>query len=100
MLGGLDTTNVYALRVKGDSMIDAMIANGDIVIFRQQETANDGDMVAIWLDERGETTLKHFHHEGARIRLQPANPYLEPIYVDPAQCHVQGKVLSVIRPPR
>jgi repressor LexA len=88
---------VFALRVKGDSMIDAMISDGDIVLFRQQPTANDGDMVAVWLDERGETTLKYFYHEGERVRLQPAHPTMQPIYVNAAHCHVQGRVLSVIR---
>lgn len=102
MLGKMDTSNVYALRVKGDSMIDAMIADGDVIILKHQETANtkNGDMVAVWLDERSEMTLKYFHREGSRIRLQPANPYLEPIYVDPDHCHVQGRVLSVIRQAR
>jgi repressor LexA len=54
-------------------------------------------MVAVWLDERGETTLKRFYDEKTRIRLQPEHPTMEPIYVDPAHCHIQGKVLSVIR---
>jgi repressor LexA len=98
MLNGADPSQVFALRVKGDSMIDAMIQNGDIVIFRTQQTANDGDMVAVWLDERGETTLKYFHPEGPRIRLQPAHPTMEPIYVNAEHCHVQGRVLSVLRP--
>ncbi|MFQ3567079.1 MAG: transcriptional repressor LexA [Aggregatilineales bacterium] len=98
MLGGVDPSRVFALRVKGDSMIDAMIRNGDIVIFHKQETANNGDMVAVWLAERGETTLKYFHREGKRIRLQPAHPMMEPIYVEAAQCQIQGRVLSVIRP--
>ncbi|RMF78084.1 MAG: transcriptional repressor LexA [Chloroflexi bacterium] len=97
ILGKADPDEVYALKVKGDSMVDAMIQDGDIVIFRHQETAKNGDMVAVWLDERGETTLKHFYNEGNRIRLQPAHPTMEPIYVDPAHCHIQGKVVSVIR---
>ena len=97
LLQGTDPAEVYALRVKGDSMIDAMIANGDIVLFRKQATANNGDMVAVWLAERGETTLKRFYDEGTRIRLQPAHPTMKPIYVDPNQVHIQGKVLSVIR---
>lgn len=97
MLNGADPAQVFALKVKGDSMIDAMIQDGDIVIFRQQSTANDGDMVAVWLDERGETTLKYFHPEGARIRLQPAHPTMQPIYVNAEHCHVQGRVLSVLR---
>lgn len=97
LLGGADPGEVFALRVKGESMIDAMIQDGDIVLFRKQETASDGDMVAVWLDERGETTLKYFFHEGERIRLQPAHPTMSPIYVNAAHCHVQGRVMSVIR---
>ncbi|MFO7320681.1 MAG: transcriptional repressor LexA [Chloroflexota bacterium] len=97
LLGGADPSEVFALRVKGDSMIDAMIGDGDIVIFRKQNYAENGDMVAVWLDERGETTLKRFFHENDRIRLQPEHPTMKPIYVDPAHCHVQGRVLSVIR---
>jgi repressor LexA len=97
LLQGTDPAEVYALRVKGDSMVDAMIADGDVVLFRKQATANNGDMVAVWLDERGETTLKRFFDEGTRIRLQPAHPTMKPIYVDPNHVHIQGKVLSVIR---
>ncbi|MDX2139484.1 MAG: transcriptional repressor LexA [Chloroflexota bacterium] len=97
MLAGLDESEVFALRVKGDSMIDAMIQEGDIVLLRQQSTANNGEMVAVWLDERSEITLKYFYHEGERIRLQPAHPTMSPIYVNAANCHVQGRVVSVIR---
>lgn len=97
MLKGADPEEVFALKVKGDSMIDAMIREGDIVIMKHQETAENGDMVAVWLDERGETTLKYFFNEGSRIRLQPAHPTMEPIYVNPDTCQIRGKVLSVIR---
>lgn len=97
MLGGVDVSEVFALTVKGDSMIDAMIQNGDVVILRRAETASNGDMVAVWLDERNETTLKYFYKEGDRVRLQPAHPQMEAIYVHPATCHIQGKVLSVLR---
>ncbi len=102
MLGKVDTSDVYALRVKGDSMIDAMIADGDIIILKSQETAStkNGDMVAVWLDDRNEVTLKYFYRDGERVRLQPANPYLDPIYAEADHCHVQGKVLSVIRQAR
>lgn len=98
MLGNTDPDDVYALRVKGNSMIDAMIADGDIVLLRRVSTANNGDMVAVWLDEREETTLKRFFLENDRIRLQPENPTMQPIYVNPAHCQIQGKVVSVIRP--
>ncbi|MBZ0300920.1 MAG: transcriptional repressor LexA [Anaerolineae bacterium] len=98
MLGNANVDDVFALRVKGDSMIDAMIADGDIVLLRRVSTARNGDMVAVWLDERGETTLKRFYLEPDRIRLQPENPTMQPIYVHPAHCQIQGKVVSVIRP--
>ncbi len=97
LLGGSDPSEVFALRVRGDSMIDAMIQDGDIVLFRRQETASDGDMVAVWLDDRNETTLKYFYREGDRIRLQPAHPTMPPIYVSAAHCRVQGRVMSIIR---
>lgn len=90
------TEDLFALRVSGDSMIDAMVNDGDIVIMKQQNEARNGDMVAVWL--RGDTTtLKYFHNEGNRIRLQPANPTMDPIYVAPGDVQVQGKVLMVMR---
>jgi repressor LexA len=98
MLGRGASDEVYALEVKGNSMIDAMIADGDIVLLRHTSTASNGDMVAVWLDEREETTLKRFYQEKDMIRLQPENPTMEPIYVKADHCHVQGKVVSVIRP--
>lgn len=97
MLGGTDPAQAYALKVKGESMIDAMIREGDIVIFRKQDTAKNGDMVAVWLTDRSETTLKYFYKEGSKVKLQPAHPTMEPIYVEAKHCHIQGKVLSVIR---
>ncbi len=97
MLNNVDPSEVFALEVRGDSMIDAMISNGDIVIMQKQDTANNGDMVAVWLPEQSETTLKHFYHEGQQVRLQPAHPTMEPIYVDAHNCQIKGKVLSVIR---
>lgn len=97
LIGNADPSQVYALTVNGYSMIDAMINDGDTIILRHQETARNGEMVAVWLTERGETTLKHFYDEGARVRLQPANPTMEPIYVDKDKVQVQGKVLAVLR---
>lgn len=91
------TDDLFALRVRGDSMIDAMVKDGDIVIMRQQETARDGDMVAVWLTPGDTTTLKYFYREGDRVRLQPANAAMEPIYVAPANVRVQGKVMMVLR---
>ncbi|RME44061.1 MAG: transcriptional repressor LexA [Chloroflexi bacterium] len=88
---------VYALRVQGNSMIDALVNDGDIVILRHQQDANNGDMVAVWLEQEGETTLKRFYHEGSRIRLQPENQSMSPIYADPRNVRIQGKVIAVIR---
>lgn len=88
---------LYALRVRGDSMIDAYIADGDVVILRRQDTARNGDMVAVWLRDRQEVTLKRFYQEGRRIRLQPENPQMAPIYVRPSDVEIQGQVVGVIR---
>lgn len=89
--------DLFALRVNGDSMIDAMVSHGDIVVMRKQTEARNGDMVAVWLPNNGTTTLKYFHNEGNRVRLQPANPQMGPIYVDPGNVQVQGKVVMVVR---
>lgn len=97
LLAGNDPEQVFALKVKGESMIDAMIQEGDIVIMRRQETANQGDMVAVWLTDRSETTLKYYYPEGQHIRLQPAHPTMAPIMVNADTCLIRGKVLSVIR---
>ncbi|MBM3149924.1 MAG: repressor LexA, partial [Chloroflexi bacterium] len=92
-----DGKQVYALRVKGLSMIDALIDDGDIVLMQPANTADNGDMVAVWLKERQEVTLKKIYREPGKIRLQPANSQMTPIYVDPNEIDVQGKVVGVIR---
>jgi repressor LexA len=89
---------LYALEVEGDSMIDAMVDDGDIVIMKHTQSANNGEMVAVRLSDRDETTLKYFYRENGRVRLQPANPLVEPIILeDPSMVEVQGKVVLVIR---
>ncbi len=97
MVGTVDASQIYALTVSGQSMIDSMINDGDVVILKRQEVARNGDMVAVWLSERNETTLKHFFDEGDQVRLQPANPNMQPIYVDKDKVQVQGRVLAVLR---
>jgi repressor LexA len=92
-----DADELYALQVQGDSMIDALINDGDIVIMRHQEKAENGELVAVWLRDREETTLKQFYLENGQVRLQPANPYMEPIYIDAENVEIQGKVVLVIR---
>jgi repressor LexA len=90
--------NVFALRVKGKSMIEDLIDDGDIVFLEPVRAANDGDKVAVWLKDRGEVTLKRIYHEGSRVRLQPANSTMEPIYTAPDNVEVQGRFISSIRP--
>jgi repressor LexA len=90
--------DLFALEVQGDSMIDAMINDGDIVIMKPAAEARNGEMVAVWLDDRDETTLKYFYKENGQVRLQPANPTMKPIYIDdPSSVRIQGKVVMVIR---
>ncbi len=91
-------TDLFALEVKGDSMIDAMVNDGDIVIMKHAHEARNGELVAVWLTDREETTLKYFYLENGRVRLQPANPSMNPIYIDdPSVVEIQGKVVLVIR---
>ncbi len=93
-----DSSDLFALRVKGDSMIDAMVNDGDIVVMKKVDHARNGEMVAVWLNDRNETTLKHFYLENGRVRLQPANPTMQPIVIDdPSTVEVQGKVVLVVR---
>lgn len=92
-----DGDGVFALEIDGLSMVDAMVNDGDIVVIKRQETARNGEMVAVLLKDRGETTLKHFYREGSKVRLQPANPYMDPIIVDADNVEIQGRVLAVLR---
>ena len=92
-----DADNVYALEVDGDSMIDALINSGDVVLLKHQNYARNGDMVAALLRGEKETTLKRFYLEGKQVRLQPANPTMEPIYAPADDVEIQGKVIMVIR---
>lgn len=93
----VDLSETFALQVRGDSMIDAMIGDGDIIIMRRAQTATNGEMVAVWLPQNGETTLKYFYKEGDKVRLRPAHPTMEDIVVDARNCEIRGKVISVIR---
>ena len=89
--------NLFALRVKGLSMIDALINDGDIVVLRPQNTCENGETVAVWLRDERETTLKKFYLEGDQVRLQPANATMEPIYTSAANVEVQGRLVTVVR---
>jgi repressor LexA len=88
---------LYALRVRGNSMVDALVHEGDLVIVKHQQDADDGDMVAVRLIDENETTLKRFYREGNQVRLQPANPTMLAMYYHPSNVEVQGKVVAVVR---
>lgn len=91
-------TQLFALQVQGDSMIDAMVNDGDIVIMKPAQVAENGEMVAVRLTDEDKTTLKFFYKENGHVRLQPANPDHQPqIISDPNSIIIQGKVVLVIR---
>jgi repressor LexA len=89
--------NTYALQVRGESMVEDHICDGDYVLVQRAETARDGDIVVALVDGM-ETTLKRFYKEpGDRVRLQPANAAMQPIYLPASSVAIQGKVLAVLR---
>ena len=92
-----DGENLFALKVRGRSMIDACVMDGDIVVMEAAQAARDGDMVAVWLKDEHEVTLKRTYRDKEHIRLQPANRQMEPLYVDPDNVAIQGRVVAVIR---
>jgi repressor LexA len=88
---------VYALKVKGSSMTDALINDGDIVLMQYVNAVENGEMAAVWLKTEREATLKKFYAEAGCVRLQPANSRMKAIYVAPDNVEVQGRVIAVIR---
>ncbi len=88
---------VYALKVKGWSMVDALVNDGDIILMQYVNVVENGEMAAIWLKAEKEVTLKKVYVEPGRIRLQPANSQMQPIYTEPDNVEIQGKVIAVIR---
>jgi repressor LexA len=89
--------DVFAVRVKGESMIDALVVDGDLVLMEPVTDPQNGDMVAAVLKDREEVTLKHFHIENGIVTLQPANSTMEPIRVPAENVAVQGRVIGVVR---
>lgn len=86
----------FALEVRGDSMVEDHICSGDYVLVERTDSVRNGEIVVALVDG-AETTLKRYYDEGGRVRLQPANSEMKPIYVDKAQLEIQGKVLAVLR---
>ena len=92
-----DKVDVFAAKVKGDSMIDALVADGDLVIMEPVDNPRNGDMVAAFLEDNNEVTLKHFYLQNGVVTLKPANPLMSPITVAAEKVAVRGKVVGVIR---
>jgi repressor LexA len=92
-----DKEGVYALRVKGTSMVDALINDGDVVLMQYVSAVENGEMAAVWLKNEKEATLKKVYFEPGRIRLQPANSQMQPIYAEPDNVEIQGRVIAVLR---
>ena len=88
---------IYALRVRGWSMTDALVNDGDIVLMEYVNAVDNGEVAAIWLKTEREVTLKKFYAENGYIRLQPANHLMKPIYAEPSNVEIQGRVIAVIR---
>lgn len=89
--------DLYALQVQGESMVDELVADGDLLIVERQEDASRGQTAVVHLRDRDEATLKRVYPEGEQIRLQPAHPTMPPIYADARNVRVQGRVVAVIR---
>lgn len=89
--------DIYALKVKGTSMIDALINDGDMVLMQYVNTVDNGEMAAVWLKAEKEATLKKVYMEPERVRLQPANSQMKAVYVNPDNVEIQGRVITVIR---
>ena len=88
---------LFALTVKGTSMVDALIDDGDVVVIKPAQDASNGEMVVAWLKDEAEATLKKFYREGPQVRLQPANSAMSPIYCAAENVEVRGKVVTVLR---
>ncbi len=92
-----DGRDVYVLRVEGDSMTDALVNDGDLVVLKRRQLAENGEMVAVWVKPQRALSLKYYYRENGHVRLQPANPALPPVQVKPNQVEIQGQVLAIVR---
>lgn len=88
---------IYAIKVKGRSMVDALINDGDILLMQQTNVVENGETAAVWLKAEKEATLKKVYREKGRIRLQPANSQMKPLYVKPENVEIQGRIIAVVR---
>lgn len=95
-----DDHDVRVWRVRGSSMLDALVNDGDLVVIKPKNTAQNGEMIAAWLKPQQTMTLKYYHHEDGHVRLQPANPALPTVQVRPSDIEIQGQVLAIVRKAR
>jgi repressor LexA len=89
--------DLFALQVRGDSMVADLVGDGDIVVVERSRDAEPGQMAVVYLRDRNEATLKHVFPEGERVRLQPAHPTMPAFYADARSVEVQGRVVAIIR---
>jgi repressor LexA len=92
----LGRSRTYALRVRGDSMIDEQIRDGDVVVVEERQTASNGETVIALVDD-ADVTVKQYQRQGHTVRLVPANPTMEPLEIDEARVRIQGVVIGVLR---
>ncbi len=89
--------DVHVLRVQGSSMLDALVNDGDLVVIKRKNTAENGELVAAWLKSQQTITLKYYHRENGHVRLQPANPALPALLLSPSDIEIRGQVLAIVR---
>lgn len=89
--------DVHVLRVHGSSMLDALVNDGDLVVIKRKNTAENGELVAAWLKSQQTITLKYYHRENGHVRLQPANPALPALLLSPSDIEIRGQVLAIVR---
>ncbi len=92
-----DQDDVVVLKVKGDSMIDALVNDGDLVLLKKKHDVQNGEMVAVWHKPTRQMSLKYYHRENGHVRLQPANPKLDSVNVKPNEVEIHGQVLAIVR---
>ncbi len=89
--------DVHVLRVHGSSMLDALVNDGDLIVIKRKNTAENGELVAAWLKSQQTITLKYYHRENGHVRLQPANPALPALLLSPSDIEIRGQVLAIVR---
>lgn len=92
--------DVHVMKVRGTSMRDALVNDGDLVVIKRKNTAQNGELVAAWVKPQQAVTLKYYHRENGHVRLQPANPALPALHLNPSDVEIRGQVLAIVRKAR